>query len=79
MKEETMKTQRLQELVDKVVVDPTSFLAIMELRRYLGNLPYGTVSNDTLNALVKKLQEVSPAMALKMLEYSVNQAVYLNE
>lgn len=70
------KTQELQELVDEFVKDPTSFLEQMQLKQFIDNLPYGSVEDNTLNAMIDRLQDVSPGMALVLLKYSVEQTLY---
>lgn len=69
----------LEELVDKLIADPTSFLAIMKFKGFMDDLPYGKVSNDTLNVMYDRVVKVNPTMAYVILKYSTNQTLYLQK
>lgn len=67
--------QELSELVDELVRNPKSLLGTMELKGFLGELPYGTIPNEVLDELQDKLGKVNPRAAMLLLDYSVGQVV----
>lgn len=81
MDENTKKymEEQLKEVVGALVKEPTSFLAIVEFKQFIEELPYGTVSNDMLGEMTDQLMKKNKSMAMVMMKYAVNQAKCLKE
>lgn len=62
--------------VDKVVADPSSFIDIYNFKEFIGNLEYGSVSDELLNILIDVAMENAPHIAYLLLDYSVNQKLH---
>ena len=72
-------TEELIRLVNQLVEDPTSFLSIMEFKKFIENLPYGSVDFNTLSSLIDKVMEVDPGTAFLLLKYSTDQELFLQD
>ncbi len=72
------KTKMLAELVDDFVKEPCDFFAATNLRRFLEDLPHGSVKQETLDALVKKAQTVeeNEFIAKELWMYAFFQSAY---
>lgn len=70
------EAEGLEKLVEALAKDPTDFLKILEFKRLLNSLPYGTVSHEKLMVLIGKLEEPATGMALVLLNYATNQSLY---
>lgn len=72
-------TKRLEELVAAKLREPNSLLAMLEFKRFIDSLPYGTVSFDTLTALCEQSMESDPKTAFILLNYATEQERYLQK
>ena len=72
-------TKRLEDLVDRKIANPHSLLAMLEFRRFIDALPYGTVTFETLTAWVEKTMESDPETAFILLNYATDQELYLQK
>ena len=72
-------TKRLEELVAAKLREPNSLLAMLEFKRFIDSLPYGTVSFDALTALCEQSMESDPKTALILLNYATEQELYLQK
>jgi len=68
--------KKLEQLVDNVVKNPKSSLALLEIQEFIVKLPYGSVSYDTLHAMVEKVGKCEPGVAFQLLEYIAKQEEY---
>lgn len=71
------KAEELKALVSALNSEPESFLNIMQLSRFLGNLPYGSISEADLADICASSTDA--ATQLTLLKYITNQAEYFNE
>ena len=72
-------TEELIRLVNQLVEDPTSFLSIMEFKKFIGKLPYGSVDFNTLKSLIDKVMEVDLGTAFLLMKYSTAQELFLRD
>ena len=72
-------TEALEALVDRLMENPTDFLTIMQFRTFMADLPYGSVSFDTLSRLTEKVMEKDSATAFLLLKYSTDQGLHLQK
>lgn len=72
-------TKELIHLVNQLIEDPTSFLAIMKFKSFIDNLPYGSVDSNTLSSLIDKVMEIDPRTAFLLLKYSTDQKLFLQD
>lgn len=72
-------TEELIHLVNQLIEDPTSFLAIMKFKGFIDNLPYGSVDFNTLSSLIDKVMEIDPRTAFLLLKYSTDQKLSLQD
>ena len=70
---------KLEQLVNRVVMNPKSFMALTEVQNFIGKLPYGSVPYETLNRLAVKAGECEPGIAFLLLEYCAKQEEYRAE
>lgn len=69
----------LVNLVNQLIEDPTSLFAIMKLKGFIDNLPYGSVDFDTLSGLIDTVMEIHPGTAFLLLKYSTDQELFLQD
>lgn len=69
---------RLNEFVEKLIVDPTNFITVMEFKCFLEALPYGTIPSETLFSYVDRLSEPAAPYALSLFEYASAQSKAIN-
>lgn len=67
----------LSSLVDQVIEDPTAILPMMELKAFLRNLPYGTLSYEVLMQMAEKIMDSNLGLALVLTKYATRQDTYL--
>lgn len=72
-------SKRLEELVAAKLREPNSLIAMLEFKRFIDSLPYGTVSFDALTALCEQSMESDPKTALILLNYATEQELYLQK
>lgn len=72
-------TKRLEELVAAKLREPNSLLAMLEFKRFIDSLPYGTVSFDALTALCEQSMERDTKTAFVLLNYATEQELYLQK
>lgn len=72
------KAKMLAELVDDFVKEPYDFFAATNLRRFLENLPHGSVEQKTLDALAEKAKtaEGNEWIAVELSLYAIVQSAY---
>ena len=73
------KIELLNEIVGDLVDSPTSFLAIMKMNDFMGNLKYGEIPDNILKINIDILKTVSPVWAFKLLDFSVSQTLVLQD
>ena len=71
--------EELTNLVNQLIEDPTSFLAIMEFNKFISKLPYGSVDFNTLSSLTEAAMEANPGTAFVLLKYSTDQELFFQE
>ena len=69
----------LNEIVGDLVDSPTSFLAIMKMNDFMGNLKYGEIPDNILKINIDILKTVSHVWAFKLLDFSVTQTLALQD
>ena len=69
----------LNEIVGDLVDSPTSFLAIMKMNDFMGNLKYGEIPDNILKINIDILKTVSSVWAFKLLDFSVAQTLALQD
>lgn len=73
------KIDSLNRIVSALANNPSSFLAILDMQEFMESLKYGEIPDDVLSNNIKILTNVSPGWAMKLLDFSVNQILALQE
>lgn len=62
--------EEFRDLVEAVVREPNSFIAMMELKSYITKIEKKQVSEETLFEMIDKLKEANMAMAFLLMYYA---------
>lgn len=68
------KISELKELVSKIIAEPKSMLAIIELKEFISTLPYGSLPDKVLVDAADAVSKVNRLLGFEILRYSVSQA-----